>query len=154
MTGIPRWVEPYLAIPFKDRGRTADGCDCYGLVRLIVARRAGILLPDYGLVASRDRVSVNEAIVHAKADRAVWRAVPIQCALALDLVPMTEVARLQSGVSDVVDCHIGIMVTPRHVLHTERASGPACVDISHPSVLHRFHPQDAPLIYRHRDICK
>lgn len=152
MSGAPRWVEEYLAIPFVDRGRTAAGCDCFGLVRLVMARRAGIVLADYGFVAARDRTTVNAEIVKAKADRELWHPVPIGHARPFDLVPMTEMVRRQDGSSDLDDCHIGIMVTANHVLHTEMASGPVCVEIAHPSIVHRLHPQGAPLVYRHRNL--
>ncbi len=37
----------YIDIPFKHRGRDFDGCDCFGLVRLIYAQERNIILPDY-----------------------------------------------------------------------------------------------------------
>lgn len=37
----------YINIPFKHRGRDFNGCDCFGLVRLIYEQERGILLPDY-----------------------------------------------------------------------------------------------------------
>lgn len=39
--------EKYLGIPFKDGGSTMEGCDCYGLVRLVWYEQAGLVLPDY-----------------------------------------------------------------------------------------------------------
>lgn len=35
----------YIKIPFLDHGRNFDGCDCYGLVRLIYKNEFGIELP-------------------------------------------------------------------------------------------------------------
>lgn len=153
MTSPPRWVADYLAIPFIDRGRTDRGCDCFGLVRLVLAKRSGIILATYGFVAADDRAAVRVAIHAAKLDVETWCPVSIATAQPLDVVPMTDLVRLQDGSTEVGDCHVGIMVTERHVLHTERASGPVCLDISHPSVVNRFHPQEAPLVYRHRDLC-
>lgn len=153
MSGIPRWVEAFLAVPFVDRGRSMAGCDCFGLVRLVMARRAGLLLNDYGFVAARDRTTINAEMVKAKADHALWRPVPLAQARPLDLVPMTSTVVRQDGATDLADCHIGIMVTARHVLHTEIASGPVCLDVGHPSIVHRLHPPDAPPVYRHRDLC-
>lgn len=39
--------ERYLDIPYKDGGRDWDGCDCWGLVRLILAEERGIVLPSF-----------------------------------------------------------------------------------------------------------
>jgi cell wall-associated NlpC family hydrolase len=41
------WVTRYLNIPFKERGRTRAGVDCYGLVRLIYQEQRHIELPSY-----------------------------------------------------------------------------------------------------------
>ena len=37
----------YLHIPFKDRGRTYDGVDCFGLVQLFYQKEFSIQLPSY-----------------------------------------------------------------------------------------------------------
>ena len=42
--------ERYLKIPYKDGGRDWTGCDCWGLVRLILAEERGILLPAFDSV--------------------------------------------------------------------------------------------------------
>ncbi len=33
-------------IPYKEKGRTVEGCDCYGFVRLVL-EQAGWVLPEY-----------------------------------------------------------------------------------------------------------
>lgn len=41
------WWNNYLDIRFKEKGRTAMGCDCWGLVRLIYQEQCSIPLPSY-----------------------------------------------------------------------------------------------------------
>jgi cell wall-associated NlpC family hydrolase len=40
-------IEKYIGIPYIDHGRTFDGCDCYGLVRLFLENEFDIFLPDF-----------------------------------------------------------------------------------------------------------
>lgn len=45
---IPAWAADYVGIPFRECGRTTEGVDCWGLVRLVLEREFGIVgLPDY-----------------------------------------------------------------------------------------------------------
>ena len=41
-------LKPYIGIPFRDHGCGFDGCDCYGLVRLVYLKELGIELPHLG----------------------------------------------------------------------------------------------------------
>ncbi len=37
----------YVNIPYKYKGRDFNGCDCWGLVKLIFKKEKGITLPDF-----------------------------------------------------------------------------------------------------------
>ena len=61
-------VSDYIGIPYRDKGRSRDGVDCYGLLQLWMSERNGIELPDYLEVytSSSDRESVAGAIEQNK----------------------------------------------------------------------------------------
>lgn len=42
---IALWAKEYIGIPFLSGGRTRDGCDCYGLVRLVWMEQCGYKMP-------------------------------------------------------------------------------------------------------------
>lgn len=53
-------IERYLAMPYRDGGRTATGVDCYGLVRLVRAELFGMpLLPLHAGVRVDDKRSMT-----------------------------------------------------------------------------------------------
>ncbi len=58
------WTTNYVGLPFAAHGRTRAGVDCWGLVRLVLAEKRGLQLPDYGngYADSEDRSSVPSAI--------------------------------------------------------------------------------------------
>lgn len=43
----PHWVARYVGLPFREHGRTRDGLDCWGLVRLVLAEEFNIDVPSY-----------------------------------------------------------------------------------------------------------
>lgn len=111
---LPSWVERYVGIPFSDCGRSMDGADCYGLVRLVIGYETGFWLP--------------ELCVYERSDCSVFSVV----SLVRPLFPVNEV--LSPRDLDVVlmflrgqPVHLGLWVSG-FVLHTLRATG---------SVLHR-----------------
>jgi cell wall-associated NlpC family hydrolase len=40
-------IEPYIGIPFVDRGDNLNGADCYGIVRLIYKSELNITIPEF-----------------------------------------------------------------------------------------------------------
>ncbi len=56
----------YIGIPYEDRGRTTEGCDCYGFIRLVLLDM-GIELPLYDY-ACQNPDSVAEELLAVKVD--------------------------------------------------------------------------------------
>lgn len=66
-------VNKYMKIPFKSHGRDFDGCDCYGLVRLMLEHDYGKKIPDFwdyshahDIKAVADLIMNNKSIVSSK----------------------------------------------------------------------------------------
>lgn len=136
--GPPRFVERYLEVPYRRRGRSMAGADCFGLVWLILKDECGIVMPDYTWVDPKDRLAFA-AEIRANSVDWIWAPVAASEARAFDVVPM-------SGPGGE---HVGIMVSPVHMLHTQAESGPACEPLSEPGIRLRLVPQGAPILRRH-----
>lgn len=141
MNGPPRFVERYLEIPYRRRGRCERGADCFGLVWLVLKQECGLVLPDYSWVDPKDRQAFRDAVRTESIDT-IWAPIAVWAARAFDVVQM-------SGPDGE---HVGIMVSPVHMLHTEAASGPACQPLTDPILRHRLVPQAAPIVRRHHTL--
>ena len=108
---VPAWAADYVGIPFLERGRDRAGCDCWGLVRLVLAERFGVAVPSY----AGDYARVSD---HARLAELVEGGRP----------GFAEAAERQPG--DVVllrlrglPIHVGLIVAPRWMLHSTRTTG-------------------------------
>lgn len=106
MSAVPAWVEPYIGLPFAEKGRGPDGYDCWGLVRRVLAEQFGLPLPDYGerYATLREHARIAAAITDGLA--AGWTHV--------DRGAAGDVAIFRPGGARL---HIGLMVTPQRFLH-------------------------------------
>lgn len=110
------WAEKYMQIPFVEGGRTWKGCDCYGLIRLILESQAGLDLPKYE-IREEDYVNVNRAIMAE--ERQNWKPVAIGDERPFDIAVM-----LSYTLSPIREGHFGIVVEPGYILHSEKYTGP------------------------------
>lgn len=116
MTIDPR---PYVGIHWQPLGRTRAGCDCWGLVRLVLAEQLGVALPSCDGYDHADRYTMVAA---AQAGATTYgRLVTSRPPRAGDV----WMCRMPDGTP-----HAGVVVdggaTPS-VLHSTRAAGGAVV---------------------------
>lgn len=119
------WWDDYRGIPFLSHGRDRNGCDCWGLVRMVYAEQFGIDIPSYiDVYEDANGVDFSSATGGRLAD---WQET--DSAIAGDVVLMRVRTRQK------VDAfHVGLVVCPRRrvMLHiheginvcTERYDGP------------------------------
>lgn len=105
------WSNKYIGIPQMDMGRSEQGCDCWGLVRLVYARELNIPLPDYlgTYVSPEEQAEIAALIDQAEANPArPWQAVDHPAPFD---VLLFRRGRLRS--------HIGVAVSPSLMLHMD-----------------------------------
>jgi cell wall-associated NlpC family hydrolase len=121
VTPPPAWVADYIGLPFADNGRTRDGVDCFGLLRLVLSERFGIHLPAFAgaVVSTEDAAEIARII---RGEMQPWAEIPKGHARAGDVVLM----RLRNQ-----PCHVGLVVSPVRsgawMLHAEVGTD-SCLD--------------------------
>jgi len=124
MVPAPAWAADFIGLPFAPAGRTRAGCDCWGLVMLVYAARAGFALPghtDIAWASARDSAAVGEGITRVAAD---WIPAWAHELRALDVLVMRVMGH---------PIHVGVMVDASAFLHAyegtdsilERVDSPA-----------------------------
>jgi probable lipoprotein NlpC len=108
------WSEDFLGLPFKGLGRTRDGVDCWGLVRLVLGE-FGIHVPSYaeGYASAEERAEISGLINGAKP---LWHMV--EDPRELDVIIFRR-GRLE--------CHVGLVVRPGLMLHVTD-DRPSCIE--------------------------
>jgi hypothetical protein len=133
----PLWVSRYYGIPFIDRGLTRDGCDCWGLVRLVIMEQTGVRLPEYPEIGRGATLSKLRAIL-AAADGPEWLEVDPGQEKAFDVVLMRGLVEHDDR-KHQRPIHIGCVVTPGTLIHIEDGCEVTVVDYrSHPRMKHRL----------------
>lgn len=99
------WSDKFRDIPFKDKGRDYNGCDCWGFLRLVFKDHFGIELLDHNddYENIKDRHSIV-AVVNE------------------ELPDWIEVDRPECGNVVLVRCrglpvHVGVMINRKQMLH-------------------------------------
>ena len=108
---LPVWLNIYKNIPYKSKGRTLEGVDCYGIVRMIFAERFGIMLPSYSdnYTDASDTLSTSGAILEHLDTDPHWVSVRQKDAYRGDVVLLTIHG---------TPMHMGLVVSTTMMLHT------------------------------------
>jgi len=123
-----KWVKKYVGIPFVSNGRTLAGCDCYGLVRLVLRDEYGIDLPELSDNYA-DALNVKETA------RLFAEQLPV---LAGQKIPAPQERAVVIITEHGVAAHIGIVAGGGYILHTGIKTGSICQRESHPGLRGRI----------------
>ena len=110
----------YIQIPYKDRGRSFDGCDCFGLAILIYRHEFNRELVDVIYATAEDREAIARLI---NTNAPTIDAQPVDAPEEGDLVLMRN-----AGVS----AHIGVYLDGGMCIHTSRHYGTCCERVDGP----------------------
>ena len=123
-----KWVKNYIGIPFASNGRTRSGCDCYGLVRLVLMEVYGVELPEL----SNDYKNARNV---AETKRLFEEQLPVLSAARIpDIEEKAVVLIREQGHL----CHMGIDAGGGYMLHTNYKSGCVCQRLTHPDLAGRI----------------
>ena len=100
------WSDRYIGIPFQDHGRTASGCDCWGLVCLVHAQERGQSLPVYDGYTSAHEATEVAALMAGAEVSPLWARVETPQPFDLAVFRRGRLAR-----------HVGVVVRPGLMLH-------------------------------------
>lgn len=112
-------VGKYIGIPYKDRGRSFDAVDCYGLIYLIYRNEFGINVPSYSDEYTNEiDVTVWDTLTTNAADISKWDNVEGREPKAGDLVIFNIKGHPR---------HVGLMVSAVEFIHAY-AGRNACIE--------------------------
>ncbi len=102
-------TKQYIGIPFLDHGEDRNGCDCYGLIRMVYREQLGIELPYMGDKYSNAyaRHEINKAV--AQAEREYWNYdVTSELWKPYDIMVFSRAGD---------EAHVGLYIEPSYMLH-------------------------------------
>lgn len=116
---FPNWVEKYIGIPYKSKGRDPEeGIDCWGLVKIVYENEFGVDLPSYdeGYKDAHNRKDASKKIgksLDQSIDDGNWKTIEMEDLKEGDIL-IIDIAG--------IPCHIGIYVGCGHVMHVREGT--------------------------------
>jgi cell wall-associated NlpC family hydrolase len=121
------WFADYVGIPFKILGRDTEGCDCYGLVRLVLNDHYAIMLPEL--------LEYSDSLNYEETHKVISENVPLLSGEELDYPEEGSVVVLANR---GLESHIGVMITKKLMLHTTSINGAVIEPISSNRIKNRI----------------
>jgi cell wall-associated NlpC family hydrolase len=125
---VAGWVADYIGIPYEEHGRTSVGCDCWGLVRLVLFERFGKILPSL----TKEYEAVDPGVTARLVDQT--RAL-VNAQMVTDPLP-GDIAVMRSGPHP--SAHVGIVVRGGYLLHTDRGVASHVDRLDSPRIANRL----------------
>ena len=100
MSKKDHWWNTFVAVPFKEHGRDINGCDCWGLVRLVYKEQLDIWLPDRLDYENTKAFDQTSALVSTYKASGYWKEIPKGQQQDYDVV----VLKINS-----LPCHVGVV---------------------------------------------
>lgn len=123
------WTQKYVGIPFVSGGRTEKGCDCYGLIRLILANEYSIQLPSL-MIDGYHALDANET-------RPLFeKYVPVICASKISCPEEKSVCLIRT--TGGLLTHVGIYAGDGFIIHSRNKTGAVCERMNSPFLTGRI----------------
>jgi cell wall-associated NlpC family hydrolase len=113
------WSNEYIGIPFENKGRDREGCDCYGLVLLIYKEQYKIILPTID--------EYKDALDKKDINKYVDKYQPI--------IQGTKLEKPEEGAivllgSESLSDHVGVVLSDNMMIHTTEELGVVVEELS------------------------
>jgi len=120
MTQLPYWAKNYIGIPFKELGRDMEGCDCWGLTRLISMNELGFTVPSFDneYASTYEGKNVTDALEKYGVQSDDWEEIPAGSERLGDHVEMYGVYEFE-GKKFRAPMHVGLVLIPGTMIHIE-----------------------------------
>jgi len=129
----PGWAGRYIGLPYAERGHDRSGCNCWGLVHLVLKERAGIVVDPHAEVSA---VEIERATARAiRVAATEWTEISGAPALF-------DVALMRGS-----PLHTGIVIAPGWLLHVWRSPHSIAMRFDNPRIRARIIG-----FYRHRSL--
>lgn len=123
------WTKKYVGIPFVSGGRDFTGCDCYGLIRLILQNEYRYDLPklngDY-----------TNALNSQETKKLFIENIPIICADKIEMPEEKAVCLIKT--TGGLLTHVGLFAGDGFIIHARNKTGTVCERIASPTLTGRL----------------